>query len=87
MASSDLQHALDLMTGRWRSQILHAGVKLGVFDAAADEFARLAYQRWMLEGVTPEQLRDRRAPGMSDQRRLRKWKQLKAKGFIAGAMS
>ena len=33
MASSDLQHALDLMTGRWRSQILHAGVKLGVFDA------------------------------------------------------
>ena len=33
MASSDLQQALDLMTGRWRSQILHAGVKLGVFDA------------------------------------------------------
>ena len=53
---------------------------------AADEFARLAYQRWMLEGVTPEQLRDRRAPGMSDQRRLRKWKQLKAKGF-PGVMS
>ena len=52
---------------------------------AADEFARLAYQCWMLEGVTPEQLRDRRAPGMSDQRRLRKWKQLKAKGLIAGA--
>ena len=52
---------------------------------AADEFARLAYQRWMLEGVTPEQLRDRRAPVMSDRRRLRKWKQLKAKGLIAGA--
>lgn len=33
MASSDLQNALDLMTGRWRSQILHAGVKLGVFHA------------------------------------------------------
>jgi hypothetical protein len=33
MAPSDLEHALDLMTGRWRSQILHAGVKLGLFDA------------------------------------------------------
>ncbi|WP_186494665.1 hypothetical protein [Synechococcus sp. A15-62] len=53
---------------------------------AADEFGRLAYQRWILEGITPEQLRDRRAPGMSDRQRLRKWKQLKAKGF-PGAMS
>ena len=51
---------------------------------AADEYAELAYQRWMLEGVTPEQLRDRRAPGMSERRRLRKWKQLKAKCLIAG---
>jgi hypothetical protein len=33
MADSDLQCALELMTGRWRSQILHAGVKLGLFDA------------------------------------------------------
>ena len=54
---------------------------------AADEFARLAYQHWMLKGIPPEELRDRRAPGMSDQRRLRNWKQLKAKGFIPGAMS
>ena len=52
---------------------------------SADEFSRLACQRWMLEGVTPEQLLDRRAPGMSDRRRLHKWKQLKAKGLIAGA--
>lgn len=54
---------------------------------AADEFARLAYQRWTVEGIPPEELRDRRAPGMSDQRRLRKWAQLKAKGFIPGAVS
>ena len=52
---------------------------------AADEFARLAYERWTIEGIPPEELRDRRAPGMSDRQRLRKWKQLKAKGLIAGA--
>ena len=51
---------------------------------SADEFARLAYQYWTLEGITPEQLRDRRAPGMSQHRKLRKWKQIQAKGFIAG---
>ena len=28
--------ALDLIFGRWRSQILHAGVRLGIFDALAD---------------------------------------------------
>jgi hypothetical protein len=28
-------HVLDLIFGRWRSQILYAGVKLGVFDALA----------------------------------------------------
>ena len=54
---------------------------------SADEFARLAYERWTIEGITPEELRDRRAPGMSDQRRLRKWKQMKAKGFTPGAKS
>jgi Dimerisation domain len=27
--------AIDLIFGRWRSQILYAGVKLGVFDALA----------------------------------------------------
>lgn len=28
--------AVDLIFGRWRSRILHAGVKLGIFDALAD---------------------------------------------------
>lgn len=28
---------LDLVFGRWRSQILHAGVRLGIFEALADE--------------------------------------------------
>ncbi len=51
----------------------------------ADNFARLAYQCWTIEGIPPEELSPRRAPGMSDRRRLRKWKQLKAKGLIAGA--
>ena len=51
----------------------------------ADNFARLAYQSWTIEGIAPEELRDRGAPGMSDRRRLRKWKQLKAKGLIARA--
>ena len=51
---------------------------------SADELARLAYQYWTLEGITLEQLRDRRAPGMSSHRKLRKWKQLQAKDFIAG---
>ena len=51
---------------------------------SADEFVRLAYQRWTLESITAEQLRDHRAPGMSPHRKLRKWMQLQAKGFIAG---
>ena len=29
------QAVVDLIFGRWRSQILHAGVRLGVFDALA----------------------------------------------------
>ena len=52
---------------------------------SADEFVRLACDRWTIEGIPPEELRNRRAPGMSDRGRLRKWKQLKAKGLIAGA--
>ena len=51
----------------------------------ANRFARFAYEAWTIDGIPPEELRDRRAPGMSDRRRLRKWKQLKAKGLIAGA--
>jgi hypothetical protein len=29
---SDHEKTLDIIFGRWRSQILYAGVKLGVFD-------------------------------------------------------
>jgi hypothetical protein len=29
------EKVLDLIFGRWRSQILYAGVKLGIFDALA----------------------------------------------------
>ena len=53
--------------------------------SAADEFARLAYQRWTIEGIPPEELRDRRAPNLSDKARLRKHKQLQASGFHPGA--
>ena len=51
----------------------------------ANKVAGTAYHALTINGIPPEDLRDRRAPGMSDQRRLRKWKQLKAKGLIAGA--
>ena len=30
---STQENVLDLIFGRWRSQILYAGVKLGIFDA------------------------------------------------------
>ena len=52
-------------------------------DAAA--FARLAYECWTIEGIYPEELRDRRAPGLSAKARLRKRKQLIAGGFYPGA--
>jgi len=32
---------------------------------AADEFARMAYSKWMLEGVPPEELRNQRAPRLA----------------------
>ena len=51
----------------------------------ANSFARLAYQRWTIEGITPEELRDRRAPSLSTTARLRKRKQLIAGGFHPGA--
>ena len=51
----------------------------------ADEFARLAYQHWMIDGIYPEELRDRRAPSLSTTARLRKRKQLMAGGFNPGA--
>ena len=51
----------------------------------AGEFARLAYQHWMIDGIYPEELRDRRAPSLSTTARLRKRKQLIAGGFYTGA--
>ena len=32
--------ALDLIYGRWRSQILYAGAELGIFDHVASEIAK-----------------------------------------------
>ena len=51
----------------------------------AEEFARLAYERWTIDGIPPEELRDRRAPNLSAQGRLRKRKKLIAGGFNPGA--
>ena len=51
----------------------------------ADKFARLAYERWTIDCIPPEELRDRRAPSLSTTARLRKRKQLIAGGFHAGA--
>ena len=51
----------------------------------AEEFARLAYERWTIDGIPPEELRDRRAPNLSAKARLRKRKQLRASGFYPGA--
>ena len=38
----------------------------------ADKLARLTYERWTIDGIPPEELRDRRAPSLSDKERLRK---------------
>ena len=51
----------------------------------ANNFVRLAYQRWTIEGITPEELRDRRPPNLSDKVRLRTRKQLIVGGFYPGA--
>ena len=51
----------------------------------SNSFARLAYQRWTIEGITPEELRDRRAPSLSALARLRESKQPVAGGFHPGA--
>ena len=51
----------------------------------AEAFARLAYERWTIEGIYPEKLRDRRAPNLSAKARLRKRKQMIASGFDPGA--
>ena len=43
---SNVNHVADLIFGRWRSQILYAGVELGVFDhldlAASRRFEEVA---------------------------------------------
>jgi len=51
----------------------------------ANRFARIAYRAWTIDGIPPEELRDRRAPNLSDKARLRKHKQLQASGFYPGA--
>ena len=50
-----------------------------------EAFARLAYERWTIEGIYPEELRDRRATNLSAKARLRNRKQLMACGFYPGA--
>ena len=50
-----------------------------------EEFARLAYERWTMDGIPPEELRDRRAPNLSAKARLRKSKQIIAGGVYPGA--
>ena len=51
----------------------------------AEVFARLAYERWTIDGIPPEELRDRRAPNHSAKVRLRKRNQLIVGGFYPGA--
>ena len=34
---SDYEKVVDIIFGRWKSQILYAGVKLGVFDMVRSE--------------------------------------------------
>ena len=34
---SEYEKVTDIIFGRWKSQILYAGVKLGVFDIASSE--------------------------------------------------
>ena len=51
----------------------------------ANRFARFAYEAWTIDGIPPEELRDRRAPNLSDKARLRKHKQFRASGFYPGA--
>ena len=38
MMNDPSQIVVELIFGRWRSQILYAGVKLGVFDALGDGY-------------------------------------------------
>src|SRR5437870_4372761 len=40
MANDPSQIVVDLIFGRWRSQILYAGVKLGIFDALSSRAIR-----------------------------------------------
>src|ERR1700709_2437149 len=39
---SNISNVIDVINGRWRSQILHAGVELGVFEQLPDHAALTA---------------------------------------------
>ena len=49
-----------------------------------DSFTRLTYQHWAIDGVYPEEHRDRRAPNLIAPARLRKRKQLLAGDLYPG---
>jgi len=51
----------------------------------ANRFARIVYQAWTIDGIPPEEQRDRRPPNLSTKARLRKHKQLRASGTYPGA--
>ena len=51
----------------------------------ANRFGCFAYEAWTIDGIPLKELRDRRAPNLSDKARLRKRKQLMAGGFYPGA--
>jgi O-methyltransferase domain/Dimerisation domain len=42
LSELDPVHVLDIITGRWRSQVMHAGVALGVFEHLSDRVSRKA---------------------------------------------
>jgi hypothetical protein len=64
--------ALDLIYGRWRSQILYAGVELGIFDHVASEIAKPSETVAAELGVDPALLyRLMRALGARGERGLR----------------
>lgn len=50
---TDREKTLDIIFGRWRSQILYAGVKLGVFkngDRSSKQYSKDIFN-WMYEIV------------------------------------
>src|SRR6516162_1789143 len=51
--ASEPEHVIDLIFGRWRSQILHAGVALGVFDQLGEGHATSATALAPVVGADP----------------------------------